>query len=373
MKRILITSTDVMMAQFLIPHVLYLKEKGFYVDVACSIVQEFDGEVKQRLKDKANVFFVKLERSPISFKNIKGFFQLKQIIKSGDYDLVWTNEPVMGAITRMASSGSKCKVLYFVHGFHFFAGASLYRWLIIYPIEKILSHFTSAIVTINEEDYQRVKKSFTKKLLVYKIPGIGIDTNKFDKKGIDIAKKREELGIKITDLVFLSVGELEKRKNHELSIRAFEKIAIPNAYLLICGKGTLQNELNSLVVQSSERNRIKMLGYRTDINELCEMSDLFLFSTFQEGLSVALMEAMSNGLVCIVSRIRGNADLVSNDRGFLFNPHSVDDCCNAIMMALNDKNKWEILSLMNKDFIKQFDICNVKDQMLMIIGKLLEV
>lgn len=370
MKKILITSTDVMMAQFIIPHIDYLCNEGYSVDVACSKVQGFDEEVKQRLIDKANVNFVELERNPLSVKNVKGLKQLKKIITKGCYDLIWTNEPVMGVMTRIAAIGSNCKVIYFAHGFHFFRGASLMRWLAIYPIEKLLSIITDVIITINDEDYQRAKKHFSRNTQIFKLPGIGIDTSRFTKKGIDISRKRKELNIERDATVFLSVGELEERKNHVLSIQAFEQLNIPNAYLLICGKGTQAEKLEELVNTCKTKQRIKLLGYRTDISELCEMSDLFLFSSFQEGLSVALMEAMSNGLVCVVSKIRGNVDLISEGRGFLFDPHSVDECCGAITKALEKRDEWPKYAEMNREHIKNFDFNNVKNQILTIIKSL---
>lgn len=371
MKKILVTSTDVMMAQFLIPHIEYLVQSGYKVDVACSKVQGFEDEVHNRLQGIAKVSFVELKRSPVSMKNMHGLIQLKKLICKGNYNLIWTNEPVMGTMTRIAAIGAKSKVLYFAHGFHFFKGASKKRWLLIYPIEKILAHLTDAIVTINEEDFQRAKKHFTKRIKIYKLPGIGIDTRKFEKKGIDIVSKRREMGIGKNDIVLLSVGELEERKNHELSIKAFDKLNLDNAYLLICGKGNEQEKLKQLISHCQTKNKIKLLGYRTDINELCEMSDLFLFSTFQEGLSVALMEAMANGLVCIVSRIRGNVDLISKDRGFLFSPYSIDECCHAIKCALKQKIKWEKYSFANKEYIKKFDFANVKEQMKKIVGEMI--
>ena len=54
----------------------------------------------------------------------------------------------------------KIKVIYTAHGFHFYKGAPVLNWLLYYPMEKWLSHCTDVIVTINEEDYERAKKSF---------------------------------------------------------------------------------------------------------------------------------------------------------------------------------------------------------------------
>ena len=54
-------------------------------------------------------------------------------------------------------AGKKCKVkkiIYQAHGFHFYKGAPLLNWLVYYPIERLLSHWTDIIITINQEDYK---------------------------------------------------------------------------------------------------------------------------------------------------------------------------------------------------------------------------
>ena len=57
----------------------------------------------------------------------------------------------------------------------------------------------------------------------------------------------------------------------------------------------------------------------TDVIEICKSADVFVFPSKREGLSVALMEAMACGLPCVVSKIRGNVDLVEKGvNGFLF-------------------------------------------------------
>ncbi len=358
------------MAQFLIPHIEYLVTQGYEIEIACSPVQGFVEEVRARLAGIAIVHIVNLARSPYNLSNGKGFLELKQIIEKGEFDFIWTNEPVMGVLTRLAAVKKRkrgCKVIYFAHGFHFFEGASISRWLIFYPVEKIMAYFTDVIVTINQEDYERAKRCFHKKVKIFKFPGVGINLEKFKKHNIDISKKRQELEVPEKAVVFLSVGELEKRKNHALTIKAFELLDTEEAYLLICGKGTQEKELRQLIECNKKRDRIRLLGYRTDISEMCEMADVFVFSSFQEGLSVALMEAMSNEIVCAVSNIRGNVDLIGKTEGFLFNPQSVAECCNALRNALESKNDWERMKQCNKAFVQQFDFHNVKEQMLTVL------
>ena len=66
--------------------------------------------------------------------------------------------------------------------------------------------------------------------------------------------------------------------------------------------------------------------------------DIFVFPSLQEGLPVALMEAMACGLPCVASEIRGNVDLINEDKnGYLFNKKRENDLLNAFRKAINNK------------------------------------
>lgn len=367
-KKILITSTDVMMLQFLIPHVFYLQENGYEVEVACSNVENHIDEVRKIFSNKVNMYCVDLKRSPNDIKNIYGLKQLTAIIKNGNYDVIWTNEPVMGVMTRLAAKKERkkgLKVIYIAHGFHFFKGARKVNWLLFYPIEKIFSYFTDLIITINDEDYNFAKKNFSKPN-IKKYPGIGIDTSKFF-KDIDenlISLKRKEIGIKDDEHLIISVGELEKRKNHESSIKAFSKANLSKCKMIICGVGTQENELRKLIKQLNMEEKIFLLGYRYDINELCHISDLFLFTTFQEGLSVALMEAMSVGVPCLISKIRGNVDLIEEGKGIYCDPHDVTSIKKGMEKFFSNPNCFNDAIEYNKVKIKKYDIKKVRKLLL---------
>ena len=68
--------------------------------------------------------------------------------------------------------------------------------------------------------------------------------------------------------MILSVGELEKRKNHETSIRAFKAANIGKAKLLICGVCTQESSIRKLIEELQLEQKVFLLGYRTDISEL---------------------------------------------------------------------------------------------------------
>lgn len=166
-ESILITCTDSMMKQFLEPHARYLAENGYEVEIACSEVLNRMDEVRQDLGDTVKkIHLLHLKRSPLSLSNIRGYREVKKIISSGKYSLIWTNEPVMGVMTRLAARKARkrgTKVLYMVHGFHFYNGAPLPNWLLFCPVERLMASRTDCICTINREDYARAQRMRTSK------------------------------------------------------------------------------------------------------------------------------------------------------------------------------------------------------------------
>ena len=135
-KKILITSTDLMMVQFLLPHVINLSQKGYKVEIACSTVGGRINEIREKLNGYVNaIHIVRLVRSPLNSVNIKGYFDMKKVINNGNYDIIWTNEPVMGVTVRLAAKNARkkgTKVMYMVHACHFYKGAPLLNWIIYY-------------------------------------------------------------------------------------------------------------------------------------------------------------------------------------------------------------------------------------------------
>ena len=127
--------------------------------------------------------------------------------------------------------------------------------------------------------------------------------------------------------LLISVGELSVRKNHKVVVDALQSLPEDYWYVIV-GKGDLKEELE----QMDKTGRLKLLGFRIDIKELLWASDLFVFPSLQEGLPVALMEAMAAGVPCVISRIRGNVDLIKNER-LMFDATDKQSCQKAIKQS----------------------------------------
>lgn len=202
------------------------------------------------------------------------------------------------------------------------------------------------------------------------MPGIGVDVRKISSVQVDRATKRAELGIPQDAFVFISVGELNENKNHATVVRALAKADIPNSYYLICGEGKLKQQHFELAQKLGISEKVKLLGFRTDVSEILRACDCFVFPSSREGLSVSLMEAMAAGLPCIASRIRGNVDLLENSR-YLFEPADENALCQLLKDAANGVQIEQECEL-NWETLKKYDIKNVSKEMQSIYSAVIE-
>lgn len=260
-------------------------------------------------------------RSPFDPRNRKAYQQLRALAAMEKFDAVHCNTPIGGLLGRILFKGMPgVKIIYQAHGFHFFAGAPKLNWLLYYPVEKWLARHTDALITINHEDHRLAAEKFKLRNSghVYYVPGVGMDTTQYSMDDTVRQNKRAELGMSEQSVALISMGDLIQRKNYDTAIRAVAAANNPNLHYFICGKGPEEAALKKLAETLGVSAQIHFLGFRSDIRQLLCASDIFLFTTKQEGLPRSMMEAMASGLPCIASNIRGNTDLLEGaDGGFL--------------------------------------------------------
>lgn len=367
MSRILLTATNAMVCQFLVPHIKELINQGHTVDLACTKLDKFVDLLKNKINGlDVKLEYVRLERSPFKLSNHKGVKDLKRIIDKGNYDLIWTNEPVMGIATRIAAIKARkkgTKVIYMAHGFHFFKGAPLQNWLVYYPIEKIFAHFTDVLITINKEDYRFAQKKISAKK-IYHIPGIGVDLAKIQSVQATRRDIRKSIGVPEDCVLLLSVGELNANKNHEIVIKALAKLNNLNVHYAIAGRGEKKDYLENLSKKLGVNSQVHLLGYRTDVSAIDKVSDIFCFMSRREGLGLAAIEAMACGLPLITSNVHGINDYSQNGiSGYNSAPDDVNCLTHNLIKLVNDEKLRKKMGQSNIIRAKEFSIENVLDKM----------
>lgn len=331
-----------------------LQELGYEVVVASNF-EGYKGELEELNVEKLDIPFT---RSPISLKNIKAFFKLNKYLKENKVSLIHCHTPVGGVAGRIIGKLNKIpRIIYTAHGFHFFDGAPKINWIVYYPIEKTLSKFTDTLITINKEDYERAKTFYAKK--VEYIPGVGIDVEKIQNIKVDREQKRKELGLSMNDTILLSVGELSSRKNHITPIRALTEIKNKNIKYLIAGAGPLENYLKSEIYKLGLENQVRLLGYRKDIYELCNISDIYIFPSQREGLGLAGLEGMAAGLPLISANINGIKDYTQNGKtGYCIDRFDIQGFKKGIEKLVNNKKLRIEIGNYNQKIAEKYDSKN---------------
>lgn len=346
MKKVLFVATVTRhINAFHIPYLKWFKEQGYEVHVASN------GNEKIEYCDKH--FNLPFERFPLKVNNIKTYKELKKIIDDNNYEIIHCHTPVGGVLARLAARKARKKgtrVIYTAHGFHFYKGAPIHNWLIFYPIEKVMAHYTDCLITICKEDYENAKRKKFKVNEIKHIDGIGVDTKRFSEEVTEEQKRKlkDKLGINKKDIVFSYVAELSKRKNQILLIESIEKLRaeIPDVKLLLVGDGGLLEEYRRIIKDKNLEKNVLLLGKRKDINEILSITDIYLASSIEEGLGLNVIEAMYKKVPVIATNNRGHRELIINQKtGILLKKNTSSEMFNEILklISYSDEEKRKIV------------------------------
>ena len=365
--RILYTTTIGMTMIFFRQLVKRLIDEGHTVDIATNVIAFPVDDYYKELGCK--VFHIPWARSPFSKANIEAIKQVRRLAQN--YDIVHCHTPVAAACTRIACKKLRkngLKLIYTAHGFHFYKGAPFMNWIIFYPIEWSCSFLTDVLITINPEDYNRAKKRLHAKKTAY-VPRVGVDIEHYSKTKIDIAKKRKELGVPENCFFLVSVGEVNKNKNHETVIRALAKINCADIHYGIAGEGELEDRLKELAAELNISDRVHLYGFRNDIAEIYKAADLNVFPSIREGLGLAALEGFAAGLPIICGDNRGTRSYARNgENALVCVNNSTEEYAENILRLYKDR---ELLNALRKETLpeaEKFSVDIITDRMIKILN-----
>ena len=138
---------------------------------------------------------------------------------------------------------------------------------------------------------------------------------------------REELGIAQDDVVGIWVGSLDERKDPLTAVRTANSAGVT---LLLVGDGPLRNE-----VEREAGAHVRVLGHQSDVPRLLGAADFYLSTSSREGLSLSLLEAMTEGLVPVVADIPENGEAVGT-QGVFFGLGDVEGAADALRRISSD-------------------------------------
>jgi glycosyltransferase involved in cell wall biosynthesis len=145
-----------------------------------------------------------------------------------------------------------------------------------------------------------------------------------------------------------------RHKNHLEFLRAMTKLrgAFSTAEFLLAGDGPLRPELEAEAVALGIGDRMKFLGDRRDIPAVLASLDVILVPSDSESLSNVVLESMAAGVPVVATRVGGNPELVSDDRGLLVPARDIEALANATAALLNDPSRRALLGANARRFAR---------------------
>ncbi|NNE35814.1 MAG: glycosyltransferase, partial [Rhodothermales bacterium] len=147
---------------------------------------------------------------------------------------------------------------------------------------------------------------------------------------------RASLGFAKDEFVVGSVGRLDPIKNYGLLVESIAKVrrSRKNVRGMIVGDGPEFDNLCARIKAAGVSEQVVLTGFRNDARQLVQCLDLFVLSSFSEGTSVALLEAIACGIPVLVTSVGGNLEVVSDgSSGWVVPSDSLEPMAGAILDA----------------------------------------
>lgn len=280
--------------------------------------------------------------------------KLNEILSKEKYDVVWYNVCTLSDILLLKLAkrwNVPCRIVHSHNGAnmggtliglaHSFNKKIIKKYVTDYwACSEVAAKFMFPPEIINNQKVKYIKNA--------------IDTNAYRFNEETREKVRKELQL-TNELLIGHIGRFHFQKNHEFILDIFEKIkeSDDNVRLLLIGDGELKGKISSIAKERGVLQSICMMEKRTDINELMQAMDVFLFPSLFEGLPFVLVEAQTAGLPCVISDTISKEVILTDNVQVLSLHDSIDKWISAILKSGEEKSREKYVEMVSS---KGFDI-----------------
>jgi len=199
----------------------------------------------------------------------------------------------------------------------------------------------------------------------------GIDLDRLREAG-DPEPLRRELGVPREALVVGMVAALAPHKDHRTFLKAAAAVkkVLPGVRFLIVGEGQLEAELRELSESLGLSREVIFTGFREDVLELTGMFDIFVLSSYLEGMGTSLLDAMGLGRPIVATRAGGIPEIVrEGQNGLLVPARQPEQLAEAIVKLGKDEDLRRRMGALGKELVKDFSVRRTVERTEAVYGR----
>lgn len=213
-----------------------------------------------------------------------------------------------------------------------------------YPLKNKLRYrftynFLTTRIVANSESTKRSLLSNAPWLNPNRIQVIynGIDPDKYSEN--ETTDLREEFNVPKDSPIIGFVGQLNERKGFDTLLPAFNLLLqnVPNAILLIAGKGDTLEQIKHFADENQIKNNIKLIGFRDDVPNIMRTIDLLVLPSWWEGFGIVLIEAMAASKPVITTNISSMPEIITHaETGLIVSAKNIEELYEAMHQLITD-------------------------------------
>ena len=291
------------------------------------------GPIGQALKEKSIHIECTQRKAGADLKLV---FFIRNLIKQNKVDVLHCHQYTPYFYGVLAAVGLATKVIFTEHG-RFFPDRHHPKRRLINPL---LALATDHIIAISKStadalaEYEYIPRNKIK--VIYN--GIG----EIESKSLDRRALLTELDLEENSRYIGTISRLEPIKNQAMMINAFHKAKqmFPDLKLVLIGDGAKMQDLKKLTISLGIEQDVVFTGFIDNPQRYITLFEIFLLSSFSEGTSMTLLEAMSLSKPCVVTDVGGNSEVIINkESGLVVLDNDVESFSKAIIRLLENKDE----------------------------------